>query len=168
MADGTTAWDVTKAALDGASSLAAVAAVFISVVTLRRQQDDARRKQASRVVASYQMEFLTDRPEGGTHLNLVHWRVDNFSDLPIYKVEFLSSAPVHLPAGESNIPYFTQLRVKASATCTYKYRSLDDLRVVVVFVDTVGRRWRRTSDGELKFLGKDKEQGYDYDYARKQ
>ena len=153
----TTWWDYFVDSVGVVSGLATAGALLVAVITIRRQSDDARRKQAARVVVS-----VKGQPEDE------NWDAEmtNASDLPIYHVQMR----YELYDMEGRSPYSEgygyprgNIILQACESYASKVYRMDcshapdhrrNVLVLAQFVDAGGFNWERDSGGTLKLKGR--------------
>lgn len=139
-------WDIAGTIADSVASLGTVGALLWAVFLYRRQVEDARTEQASRVFVALRAVDLGGRTE--THIVL-----DNASDRPVFRLYVVLQV---------SVPGRTTSRIKAvdvEHLAAGKHESVDDLfdkpyplpylKAIIKFEDAAGLCWVRDSTGRL-------------------
>jgi hypothetical protein len=109
MSDG---WTIAGVIASSTSSLIAAGALWIAVVTQRRQQDEKLREQAAKIT-------FNSAPVHGELGQGSFWelRVDNLSDLPIFYVRFLTGSSPDEPPPGALIERYESEKTKVQPEC---------------------------------------------------
>jgi hypothetical protein len=157
-------WTIAGAVGEVVSSVGAVSAVLIAVITQRRQEETQRRSQASRVTLDLRIGASRDYKGVDADYVMV-LRVDNRSDLPIYEMKVYSAFNPIIRPDELNYEpdwikrngrgtermdpnsYFVALYTGTYGdSATY---AEDSAATILWFTDAAGRHWERKLNGAL-------------------
>lgn len=138
-AGATSAWDIISTVADSIAGLGTLGALIVAVIVYRRQVNDARRLQASRVLIE------VPHPDDGTdELALI---VRNVSDLPIYSIHVRYGhrpnwiLPITI---EHSLAAGDVFRISLVGWEHDIWKTAD-----ILFRDAAGNYWRRTAGGQL-------------------
>ena len=146
---------VTSTVATAVAAVGSAGALVVAALVYRRQGNDSRSQQASRVLT-----FVRDG--NGS----VEWAAQNLSDLPIYEVAYMAPVPPGDPnrklvnghvvferidpifdIGTARFTLTTQQQGAMYVSYPKGDQSLD--KSVIEFTDAAGHRWRRQSNGDL-------------------
>jgi membrane-bound inhibitor of C-type lysozyme len=137
MADG---WEIAGTVADSVAGLGTLGALIVATTVYLRQQEDARRAQASRVVLACWNEKESNAPQ-------VRITVRNDSDLPIFDVVIIASG-AKLVVGE--YVGWDQIEPGQHAAARYEWERGVEFSAAVLFIDAGGRHWERRFSGALR------------------
>src|SRR3954451_20574465 len=122
----TSAWDIVGTMANALAGLGAVGALLIAALAYRRQVEDARAAQASKVVLYFQGNDVI---------------IENCSPTPIYDVQLY----FQLPAGRIELGLYEQCLGYGNSRKTYSGApsplDFPGMKVWMTFVDSSGHGW---------------------------
>ncbi len=120
-----------------------ILAVLIAALAYKRQGNDSRRAQASKVVMTITSQ-LAEHTGTDASPKVV---IENHSDLPIFKVETICWSRRF---STHALPFVSRLGPKKDHVVFLAEELSDHLSGAVTFSDASGHRWKRWTDGRLK------------------
>jgi hypothetical protein len=139
MADTATGWDIAGTIADSVAALGTLGALIWAIFLYRRQVQDARTDQASKVFITLMKRY----PEDSCYSQAL---IDNSSDLPIFDV-FAAIMPDDGRAKPLEVRRLERLQARERRIIEDIDRK--DVVAEVLFRDAATHRWHRDASGHL-------------------